>query len=112
MEAKPADEPKGSLWKIAVAAWMKQTTEPSHGWLAERLHLGSATRACQVVGTVARQPDSAAAKFLRGMSEGLATRFLRSADRPHRFAQRLSRQTWVSLSTHIGFRLSRRSLGE
>ena len=72
-KAKPAAESKGAPWKIAVAAWMKQTTEASNGWLAERLQMGSATRVSQVVGAVARQPQSPAAQIRRGMSESLAT---------------------------------------
>ena len=35
-QADPAAEPKGTRWKIAVAAWMKQNTEASNGWLAEQ----------------------------------------------------------------------------
>ncbi|MDO8544639.1 MAG: hypothetical protein Q7S40_29710 [Opitutaceae bacterium] len=70
---KMADEPKGAAWKVAVAARMKRTTEASNGWLAERLKMGSATRVSQVVGAVARKPDSPAAQIYQRLSERLAT---------------------------------------
>ena len=58
---------------MGVAAWMKMKTEASNGWLAERLKMGSATRVSQVVGAVARQPNSPAAVMLKHLSERLAT---------------------------------------
>ena len=71
--ADPAAEPKGAPWKIAVAAWMKQNTEASNGWLAERLAMGSASRVSQVTGVVGRQPNADAAQILRRLSDRLAT---------------------------------------
>jgi hypothetical protein len=71
--AKMADEPKGAVWKVAVAARMKRTTDASNGWLAERLKMGSATRVSQVVGDLARNPDSPAAQIYQQLSEILAT---------------------------------------
>jgi REP element-mobilizing transposase RayT len=67
------DDIKGAAWKVAVAAWMKQATDASNGWLAERLRMGSATRVSQVVGAVTRQPTSPAAECLKVLSEILAT---------------------------------------
>jgi len=72
-QADPAAEPKGAPWKVAVAAWMKQNTEASNGWLAERLAMGDASRVSQVTGAVARQPDADAALILRRLSDRLAT---------------------------------------
>ena len=72
-QANPAAEPKGAPWKVAVAAWMKQNTEASNGWLAERLAMGSASRVSQVNGAVARQPNSDGAQILRRLSDRLAT---------------------------------------
>jgi len=71
--ASVSGEPKGAAWKVAVAAWMKQETEATNGWLAERLNMGSATRVSQVVGAIARGPKSPAAEILRRLSERLAT---------------------------------------
>ncbi len=72
-QADPAAEPKGAPWKVAVAAWMKQNTEASNRWLAERLAMGSASRVSQVTAIVGQQPDSDAANILRRLSDILAT---------------------------------------
>ena len=72
-QANPAAEPKGAPWIVAVAAWMKQNTEASNGWLAERLAMGSASRVSQVNRAVARQPNSDGAQILRRLSDRLAT---------------------------------------
>lgn len=70
---KSVGEAKGAPWKIAVAAWMKQNTEASNGWLAERLNMGSATRVSQIAGAITREPRSQAAEIFARLSEELAT---------------------------------------
>ena len=72
-QVDPAAEPKGAPWKVAVAAWMKQNTEASTGWLAERLAMGNASRVSQVTAVLARPPAAAAAQILRRLSDRLAT---------------------------------------
>lgn len=69
---KASGETKGAPWKIAVAAWMKQNTEASNAWLAERLKMGSATRVSQVVSVITREPRSEAAEIHRRLGETLA----------------------------------------
>jgi putative transposase len=56
--------PKGSPWKVAVAAAMKTTTTASNPWLADRLHMGSPFRLSRLVtkcrnGTAEFQPHVA-----------------------------------------------------
>ena len=51
-------EPKGTPWKVAVAAAMKRTTTASNPWLAQRLHMGSPYRLSRLAS--ACQRDSAA----------------------------------------------------
>ena len=65
-QADPAAHPKGAPWKVAVAAWMKQNTEASNGWLAERLAMGSASRVSQVPAVVARRPTRTPGKTRGG----------------------------------------------
>lgn len=36
-----ANEPRSAAWKLAVAAWMKASTQTGNGWLSARLHLGA-----------------------------------------------------------------------
>lgn len=42
-------DPKGSPWKVAVAAAMKSTSTASNPWLAHRLHMGSPFRLSRLV---------------------------------------------------------------
>lgn len=55
-QADPTAAPKGAPWKVVAAAWMKQNTETSNGWLAERLAMGSPSPVSHVTGTLARRP--------------------------------------------------------
>ncbi len=71
--AKVEGEAKGAPWKIAVAAWMKQHTEASNSWLAERLGMGSATRVSQIVSVITREPRSEVSEIHARLSERLAT---------------------------------------
>lgn len=71
--AKVEGEAKGAPWKIAVAAWMKQHTEASNSWLAERLGMGSATRVSQIVSVITREPRSEVSEIHARLSEKLAT---------------------------------------
>ena len=42
-------EPKGTPWKVAVAAELKRSTTASNPWLAQRLHMGSPFRLSRLV---------------------------------------------------------------
>lgn len=49
-------ERKSAPWKIAVAAYLKQTTQVPNGWIAERLAMGTPVSVSQLVGQARRQP--------------------------------------------------------
>lgn len=47
LEKTPSEidlDPKGAIWKVAIAAEMKQRTNASNPWLAENLNMGSPYR--------------------------------------------------------------------
>jgi hypothetical protein len=46
---------------VAVAAFLKQTTQASNGWLAEQLHMGGAVAVSQHVGQLRRVGGATAA---------------------------------------------------
>lgn len=54
---------KSAPWKVAAAAWMKETTNVSNRWLAEQLDMGSPCYVSKHVGFL-RQPGHAARPWL------------------------------------------------
>lgn len=52
-------ERKSAGWKLTVAAWMKQRTQASNGWLSERLHLGTPAAFSRNLTTFRRQVQPA-----------------------------------------------------
>ena len=56
---------KCAPWKVAAAAHLKATSDVSNGWLAERLHMGSAAYVSKHVGLARRQPPRATAALLK-----------------------------------------------
>jgi hypothetical protein len=53
-------ERKSAAWKVALAAELKQTTQATNGWIAERLNMGSGVAVSQYVGRwrrAAARPD-------------------------------------------------------
>ena len=54
-----AKDPKSSPWKIAVAAYLKQTTQASNGWLADQLVMGGDVAVSHYTATLRRSPGPA-----------------------------------------------------
>lgn len=52
-----ANDPKGALWKVAIAKAMKAETTALNGWLAERLNMGSPFRFSRLVTAAAQNPE-------------------------------------------------------
>jgi putative transposase len=48
--------PKSAVWKVGVAAYLKERTQVSNPWLAERLGFGRAMYASRLVSALRRQP--------------------------------------------------------
>ncbi len=71
LSAASGRRPQGRAAESRRRRLMKQNTEASNGWLAERLAMGSASRVRQVTAVVARQPDADAAQILRQLSDRL-----------------------------------------
>jgi REP element-mobilizing transposase RayT len=51
---------KGALWKVALAAELKQTTQARNAWLAEHLHMGRAEAVSSHVSKHRRKADTGA----------------------------------------------------
>ncbi len=68
-QADPAAEPKGAPWKVAVPAGMKQNTEASNGWLAERLGVGGRRVSVRMCGGFS-SPGSIGAPSLKMLWQG------------------------------------------
>ena len=49
------NEQKSASWKVNLALRMKESTDASNGWLAERLRMGSAAYLSKHVGLARRQ---------------------------------------------------------
>jgi hypothetical protein len=64
--AAQSDGAKSAPWKVALAAFMKETTDVSNAWLAERLDKGSAFYVSKHVGLLRR---SAAGEGVRWLGE-------------------------------------------
>lgn len=58
-----SSEPKSAMWKIAIAAWLKQRTSVSNRWLTERLHMGPPDAVSRYVGEL-RNGQRAGAELL------------------------------------------------
>jgi putative transposase len=54
-EAELTNGPKSAVWKVTLAAFLKERTQVSNPWLAERLGFGRATYASRLVSAVRRQ---------------------------------------------------------
>ncbi len=70
--AAAVQERKSVPWKVAAAAFLKQTTQASNGWLAEQLHMGRAVSVSQYVGQL-RHAGGAAQPLLKTLTEKLKT---------------------------------------
>jgi REP element-mobilizing transposase RayT len=62
--------PKSEPWKVAVAAFLKQTTQASNPWLAQRMRMGLPAYVSRLAGAAGREPKpSAELRKLRTNSE-------------------------------------------
>ena len=59
-EADAKGDRKGAPWKIAIASYMKQTSQVRNEWLRQQLHMGTSTAVSQYVGTMRRNGGDAA----------------------------------------------------
>lgn len=57
----PRDEPKSAAWKASAALRLKESTQASNRWLAERLHMGRAEAVSVYVGRLKRNGDGSGA---------------------------------------------------
>ena len=57
---------------LALAAYLKQTTQAPNRWIAERLSMGTPVSVSQLVGQARRRPGPAA-KLLKELTETLKT---------------------------------------
>ena len=71
-QADMPTELKSASWKIAIAAYLKQTTQAPNRWIAERLSMGTPVSVSQLVGQARRRPGPAA-KLLKELTETLKT---------------------------------------
>jgi hypothetical protein len=55
---------KSAAWKVAVAAYMKETTDVRNGWLAEQLEMGTPFYVSKHVGYLRKQPGGNAVRWL------------------------------------------------
>ena len=61
--AEPLTEPKSAPWKVAVAAYLKATTQAENRWLAAKLHMGSPVAVSHHTGQARRGRNPAAARI-------------------------------------------------
>jgi putative transposase len=69
-ESAVATGRKSAPWKIAVAAFLKRTTQADNRWLAERLGMGTPRGVSHLVGQMRRGQNPAAAKLLERLAPG------------------------------------------
>jgi hypothetical protein len=55
--ATRADTRKSAPWKVALAAYLKETTDVANGWLGEQLDMGSSFYVSKHVGLLRRATD-------------------------------------------------------
>ena len=67
-----ATDRKSAPWKVAIAAFLKQTSQVSNRWLCEQLHMGTPVAVSQLVGLARRQGGPAVA-LLHGLTENIKT---------------------------------------
>ena len=65
-------ERKSAAWKVAIAAYLKQTTQVSNRWLCEQLSMGTPVAVSQLVG-LARRQNGPAIELLRELTENIKT---------------------------------------
>jgi hypothetical protein len=58
-----AKDRKSAPWKIATAAYLKQTTQANNGWLAEQLYMGTASSVSHHISAFSQKPGPAKAFF-------------------------------------------------
>jgi hypothetical protein len=56
---------KSAPWKVALAAFMKETNDRSNAWLAERLDMGSAFYVSKHVGLLRRNFSGEGGRWFR-----------------------------------------------
>ena len=65
-------ERKSAAWKVAIAAYLKQTTQVSNRWLCEQLSMGTPVAVSQLVG-LARRQNGPAIELVRELTENIKT---------------------------------------
>ena len=60
-----ANERKSAPWKVAVATWLKETTDVANDWLARELAMGSGIYVSKHVGLQRHREDGEAAELLQ-----------------------------------------------
>ena len=68
--AEASDDLKSAPWKVAIAAYLKQTTQATNRWIAEQLHMGTPVSVSQLV-SLTRSRPSPARKLLRSLTENI-----------------------------------------
>jgi hypothetical protein len=63
-KAAQSEASKSAPWKVALAAFMKETTDVSNTWLAERLDMGSAFYVSKHVGLLRRSSSGEGLRWL------------------------------------------------
>ena len=64
--------PNLALWRVAITAYLKQTTQVSNRWLCEQLAMGTPVAVSQLVG-LARRQNGPAVELLRELTENIKT---------------------------------------
>jgi REP element-mobilizing transposase RayT len=64
-EAQLCEPPKSAIWKVAIAAFLKERTPVSNRWLAQRLAFGRAAYASRLISAMRRQKPPADLAILR-----------------------------------------------
>ncbi len=73
---------KSAPWKVAVAAFLKESTDVPNGWLADQLDMGSPVYVSKHVGLLRRSPNGEAGRWLAHLHAETGKKDLRSLPPP------------------------------